>query len=92
MRANLKSSDTNSSFSIIVHGGAWDIPVSLHDAHLGGVEKAVREGYRCLMRGVISIDSQGRTGFSYNTPYMARALADKNGISHVGIKSKKSDF
>ncbi len=35
--------------------------------------------------GIICIDTQKRSGFSYNTPFMARAVADQNGISHVGI-------
>ncbi|TFH03034.1 MAG: hypothetical protein E4H13_00070 [Calditrichales bacterium] len=35
--------------------------------------------------GVICIDRNGDAGFYYNTPFMARAIADKHGIIHVGI-------
>jgi beta-aspartyl-peptidase (threonine type) len=35
--------------------------------------------------GVIVIDSKGRTGYAYNTPCMARAVADAGGVRHKGI-------
>ena len=28
-------------YTIIVHGGAWDIPAEYHEAHKNGVEKAL---------------------------------------------------
>ncbi len=35
--------------------------------------------------GVVCIDANGRHGYAYNTPYMARGIADQTGIQHVGI-------
>ena len=35
--------------------------------------------------GVICVDGAKRSGFFYNTPYMARAVADQDGIVHIGI-------
>ncbi len=51
LRENLTSGKTDSNIAIIVHGGAWDIPIPFHESHLSGVEKAVREGHRCLLEG-----------------------------------------
>jgi beta-aspartyl-peptidase (threonine type) len=36
------------SFSIIIHGGAWDIPVAAHQAHIDGLEKALHTGIDLL--------------------------------------------
>jgi beta-aspartyl-peptidase (threonine type) len=38
-------------FTVIVHGGAWDIPTEVHDAHLRGIRKAAQTGIKCLERG-----------------------------------------
>ncbi len=35
--------------------------------------------------GVICIDAGGAHGFAYNTPFMARGIADQDGIKHIGI-------
>lgn len=35
--------------------------------------------------GIICIDRRGSAGFSYNTPFMARAIANETGIVHAGI-------
>ena len=35
--------------------------------------------------GIICIDCTGNAGFFYNTPYMARAVADTDGLIHAGI-------
>jgi beta-aspartyl-peptidase (threonine type) len=35
--------------------------------------------------GVICVDKNRRSGFFYNTPFMARAVADQDGVAHVGI-------
>jgi beta-aspartyl-peptidase (threonine type) len=45
------------SFTIIVHGGAWDIPESVHDDHLVGVEKAVMTGHRILRDGMNALEA-----------------------------------
>lgn len=37
--------------SIIVHGGAWDIPPDLHDAHRQGTERAIEAGWAMLVAG-----------------------------------------
>jgi beta-aspartyl-peptidase (threonine type) len=37
--------------SIIVHGGAGDIPPDLHQAHLRGTRRAVEAGWRVLDAG-----------------------------------------
>jgi beta-aspartyl-peptidase (threonine type) len=37
--------------SIIVHGGAWDIPPELHEAHRQGVRRAVEAGWAVLSTG-----------------------------------------
>jgi beta-aspartyl-peptidase (threonine type) len=44
-------------FSLIVHGGAWDIPPDAHDAHLSGVENAVRKGFELLREGVNAVET-----------------------------------
>jgi len=53
----LESSKKNSPVAIIVHGGAWDIPESLHACHLSGIEKAIREGHRSLQKGNTAIQA-----------------------------------
>jgi len=35
--------------------------------------------------GIICIDTKGNAAYAYNTPYMARAIADQTGLLHVGI-------
>ena len=35
--------------------------------------------------GIIVVDNNGRTGFAYNTPYMAVAWADEDGMVHARI-------
>lgn len=37
--------------SIIVHGGAWDIPPDQHEAHRAGVRRAVEAGWAVLEKG-----------------------------------------
>ena len=39
--------------------------------------------------GVICIDSRGNTGYHFNTPFMARAIANQDGILHIGISREK---
>jgi L-asparaginase / beta-aspartyl-peptidase len=54
-------------------------------------QKAARRAVALLQKrvdgrgGIICINSKGRAGFAYNTPYMARAIADHRGLVHVGI-------
>jgi beta-aspartyl-peptidase (threonine type) len=47
--------ERSSSFAIIVHGGAWDIPCAVHDDHLIGVEKAVMTGHNILKDGISAL-------------------------------------
>jgi beta-aspartyl-peptidase (threonine type) len=44
-------------FSLIVHGGAWDIPEKFHRAHLQGMEKAAAKGYNFLKRGAAAVET-----------------------------------
>jgi beta-aspartyl-peptidase (threonine type) len=43
--------------SIIVHGGAWDIPPELHDAHRQGTRRAVEAGWAVLCGGGSAMDA-----------------------------------
>lgn len=43
--------------SIIVHGGAWDIPPDLHEAHRAGTQRAVDAGWRILAAGGSALDA-----------------------------------
>ncbi len=43
--------------ALIVHGGAWRIPVEEHDAHLNGVAAAARAGWEVLQAGGSALDA-----------------------------------
>lgn len=43
--------------SIIVHGGAWDIPHEAHEAHKLGCAKAAEIGYELLVEGRSALDA-----------------------------------
>jgi beta-aspartyl-peptidase (threonine type) len=43
--------------SIIVHGGAWDIPTELHNAHRLGTRHAVEAGWAVLAAGGSALDA-----------------------------------
>ena len=43
--------------AIIVHGGAWDIPPELHEAHQQGTRRAVEAGWTILAAGGSAIDA-----------------------------------
>lgn len=43
--------------AIIVHGGAWDIPQEMHEAHKNGCEHAMEEGYSLLQSGKGALDA-----------------------------------
>jgi beta-aspartyl-peptidase (threonine type) len=43
--------------AIIVHGGAWDIPPELHEAHRQGTRRAVEAGWAVLVAGGSAIDA-----------------------------------
>ncbi len=42
---------------LIVHGGAWNIPESLHQAHMEGCKRAVQLVYPKLAQGLSAIDA-----------------------------------
>ena len=45
------------------------------------------EKYRMIIHiGVICIDRDGQSGYAFNTPFMACAIADQTSIRHVGIE------
>jgi len=41
---------------VLVHGGAWDIPTDEVDAHLDGIDRALRVGRRALERNRSALD------------------------------------
>lgn len=43
--------------SIVVHGGAWNIPDGLVEAHLKGCEAAAEKGYDELVRGESAVQA-----------------------------------
>jgi beta-aspartyl-peptidase (threonine type) len=43
--------------SIIVHGGAWDIPLELQEAHERGTQRAVEAGWDILVHGRSALDA-----------------------------------
>ncbi len=43
--------------SIIVHGGAWDIPLEWHEAHSQGTRQAVEAGWAVLTAGGAALDA-----------------------------------
>jgi beta-aspartyl-peptidase (threonine type) len=46
--------------SLVVHGGAWDIPDELVDAHREGVRRAVKEAWGILKGGGSAVDAVER--------------------------------
>lgn len=52
-----KSSQGSIKPTIIVHGGAWNIPDSLRAGHLNGVSKAVKTGYQILNENGSALDA-----------------------------------
>jgi beta-aspartyl-peptidase (threonine type) len=43
--------------SLVVHGGAWDIPDELADAHKSGVHQALKAGWAVLSKGGTAVDA-----------------------------------
>lgn len=43
--------------SLVVHGGAWDIPENMIEAHRNGVREALHTGWEILAKGGTSIDA-----------------------------------
>jgi beta-aspartyl-peptidase (threonine type) len=46
-----------SRFTLIVHGGAWDIPPDVQEDHINGVKKAAQVGFECLKSGMTAIQA-----------------------------------
>ncbi len=42
---------------LIVHGGAWNIPEKLHEAHINGCQKTVEQVYPELKNGLSALDA-----------------------------------
>jgi beta-aspartyl-peptidase (threonine type) len=42
---------------LLVHGGAWDVPDDMVDAHQNGVAKALAAGYALLQQGATALDA-----------------------------------
>lgn len=47
--------------SLLVHGGAWDIPAGEHAAHLAGLKKAIAHGRARLLEGAAAVDAAATT-------------------------------
>ena len=43
--------------AIIVHGGAWEIPEELHEAHIAGCRRAAQDGWAVLTRGGSALEA-----------------------------------
>lgn len=43
--------------SLIVHGGAWEIPAAEHPAHVEGVREAAQTGWKLLLGGASALDT-----------------------------------
>lgn len=43
--------------ALVVHGGAWDIPDDLVDAHKAGVQQAVKAGWAILSKGGTAVEA-----------------------------------
>ncbi|MCC6397175.1 MAG: isoaspartyl peptidase/L-asparaginase [Bacteroidetes bacterium] len=46
--------------SLVIHGGAWDIPQSLVAAHRKGLKTALKEGWQVLLHGGPAVDAVER--------------------------------
>lgn len=55
-QCDFPESEESQEVRILVHGGAWDIPEVLHEAHARGVEAAYREAMRCFHAGGGGLD------------------------------------
>jgi beta-aspartyl-peptidase (threonine type) len=49
--------DSRMQPAIIVHGGAWDIPTELHEAHRQGTRRAADAGWAVLAQGGAAMDA-----------------------------------
>jgi beta-aspartyl-peptidase (threonine type) len=47
--------------SIIVHGGAWNIPKKKHESHLDGCQRAVELGIELLSKGMSALEAVEKT-------------------------------
>ena len=48
---------SQSSPTILVHGGAYDIPTETHQAHMEGCRRAAKAGWSVLVRGGAALDA-----------------------------------
>ncbi|MFW9906265.1 MAG: isoaspartyl peptidase/L-asparaginase [Candidatus Thorarchaeota archaeon] len=54
---SINSSNHSTKPSIVVHGGAWNIPDTLRDGHLNGVTKAVETAYQVLINNGSALEA-----------------------------------
>lgn len=54
---SINSSNQSTKPSIVVHGGAWNIPDTLRDGHLNGVTKAVETAYQVLINNGSALEA-----------------------------------
>ena len=52
---------------LIVHGGAWNIPKELFDAHIHGIKKAIEEALPILQNGGSALDAAKAIAKKRNT-------------------------
>ena len=75
-----------SLMKVLLAKSSVDLIETEGDANLAAKEAIGLLGTRVNGRGgVILIDKYGKAGFAFNTPFMARAIADETGIKHIGI-------
>ncbi|XP_048576708.1 isoaspartyl peptidase/L-asparaginase isoform X1 [Nematostella vectensis] len=55
-RSNFSTNESHEP-CIIVHGGAWSLPLSLHELSTKGVQLAARAGYQTLLKGASAVDA-----------------------------------
>jgi beta-aspartyl-peptidase (threonine type) len=53
----ISESSKSQTIAIIVHGGAYDIPREVHQAHLEGCRKASEMGWKVLKRGGTAVEA-----------------------------------
>jgi beta-aspartyl-peptidase (threonine type) len=55
-QADSKKLNCPEELRLLIHGGAWDIPVQLHEAHARGVQAAYEAAVRCFRQGGTGLD------------------------------------
>ncbi|MCP4543050.1 MAG: hypothetical protein GY832_38535 [Chloroflexi bacterium] len=78
--------------TLLVHGGAYNIPTESHQAHIDGCRNAAEAGLaECTTDegGLIVLDHTGHIGVAHNTAYIAHAYVTAGGEITTGIEHPK---